>query len=496
MVFAMAPAPEWPQPVADNPATAPVDINCGVGPRTSTGVLYAAISVRGRPPTAALAPLNVSVVLDRSGSMAGAPFRNMIIAAETFIAQLRDGDRISVVAFSDGVYEAVPPVIINPATRPAAIAGVHALSDGGGTYFSGGMLAGLAEVFSAFQEWQVNQVILFSDGQPNIGITSSPELTRIAARAAERGVSITTIGFGMEHDELLMQGLADASGGNYYYVDSPNDMPGIFQQEAGAILRSAARGTDIDLALPPGLQLEEVIGYDYVVVGNHVYVRLGSVPHDGERYAVFRFRPGNGGPVPFGVVYADLARRGRFGVSCAPTYTAARGGSDSWALELAGRAEAASGLQEAMAWADTGSEPFVISQLGYTRGTIATLRETLGPQALSDEDNMLLQAQAELGLKMATGAANSFMHGGISGLVDFGAKTAVSTATTAVVYNIDKAFRPRTRVTVQVNYYGGGGTRYVERGTPYKPRDRDGSLRFKRARFKSYNMMRARGPRA
>jgi hypothetical protein len=357
------------------------------------------------------------------------------------------------------------------------------------------MLAGLAEVFSAFQEWQVNQVILFSDGQPNIGITSTPELARIAARAAERGVSITTIGFGMDHDELLMQGVADASGGNYYYVDSPNDMPGIFEREAGAILRSAARGTDIDLALPPGLALEEVIGYDYVVVGNHVYVRLGSVPHGEERYAVFRFRPAGGGPVPFDVVYADVARRGRFGVSCGPRYDAARGGGDNWALELAGRAEAAAGLQDAMAWADTGSEPFVISQLGYTRGIIATMRDTLGPQALAEEDDMLLRAQADLGLKVASGAANSFLHGGIGGLVNFGANTAVNTATTAVVYNIDKAFQPRTRVALQVNYYGGGGTRYVARGTTYKPRDRDGSIRFKRARFKSYQMMRARGPR-
>jgi hypothetical protein len=83
----------------------------------------------------------------------------------------------------------------------------------------------------------------------------------------------------------------------------------------------------------------------------------------------------------------------------------------------------------------------------------------------------------------------------VSGLIGFGAQTAVSTATTAVVYNIDKAFAPRTRVTVQVNYFGGGGTRYVARGTSYKPRDRDGSIRFKRARFRSYEMMRSRGPR-
>ena len=106
-----------------------------------------------------------------------------------------------------------------------------------------------------------------------------------------------------------------------------------------------------------------------------------------------------------------------------------------------------------------------------------------------------MRAQADLGLKVASGAANSFLHGGIGGLVNFGATTAVNTATTAVVYNIDKAFQPRTRVALQVNYYGGGGTRYVARGTTYKPRDRDGSIRFKRARFKSYQMMRARGPR-
>ena len=48
------------------------------------------------------------------------------------------------------------------------------------------------------------------------------------------------------------------------------------------------------------------------------------------------------------------------------------------------------------------------------------------------------------------------------------------------------------RVTVQTNWQGASGTRYVARGTPYKPRDRDASLRFKRARYSSYRMMRSR----
>jgi len=491
-VFSMAPPPEWPAPQADNPQTASLDVSCGIGPRLSTGQLYAAVSVKGRPAASALAPLNLALVLDRSGSMHGEPFRNMLIAAETFVGQLRDGDRVSVIAFSNGVYLAAPPVIIDGNTRNLVVGSIRTLVDGGGTNFSGGYLAGLAQVFGAFNPWQLNQVVLFSDGQPNIGITNSGELARIAARAAEHGVATTTIGFGMEHDELLMQGMADASGGNYYYVDSPNDMPRIFQQEAGAILRTAARSTDLDLVLPPGVQLEEAIGYDYVTVGGHTYVRIGSVPHDQERFVVFRFQGGSGGQMPIGLVYSDLARRGRFGVNCAPSYEARNGGRDNWALELAGRAEAASGLAESMAWADNGSEAFVISQIGYTRGIIEVMRERLGPQALAEEDKMLLDAQMNLGLKVGSGAAKSFMSGGITGLRSFAHQQAVSNATTAVAYNVDKSFRTRVRVTVQTNFRGSAGTRYVARGTPYKPRDRDASLRFKRARYSSYKMMRAR----
>src|SRR5262249_32776029 len=299
---------------------------------------------------------------------------------------------------------------------------------------------------------------------------------------------------GQDQDALLMQAIADASGGNYYYVDSPGDMAGIFQREAGALLRTAARATDIEVQLPPGLVLDDIMGYDYVVTGpGHVFVRMGSIPHDEERYVIFKMRPAAGGPVPFNIVYADLVRHGRFGVSCSPGYDAARGGRDLWALELAGRAEAAWGMQEAMAWADNGSEVFVISQLGYTRGIIATLRENLGPQALASEDQMLLEAQAQLGIKVGQEAAHSFMSGGMQGLINFGNGQAVRNTATAVAYKIDQTFRPRVRVGVQIAFQGGGGMRYAAHSsTTYKPRDHDASLRFKRQRWKSYEMMRVR----
>ena len=90
---------------------------------------------------------------------------------------------------------------------------------------------------------------------------------------------------------------------------------------------------------------------------------------------------------------------------------------------------------------------------------------------------------------------SSFLSGGVRGLMNFGANTAVSNATTAVVYKVDQSFRPRVRPTLAIMFHGGNATLHTAYGTKYRPRDRDGSLRFKRARYRSYEMVRARPPR-
>ena len=98
--------PRWPTTPRPRRSTSRAASDHGSRPASSTRPS----ACKGRPPTAALPPLNVALVLDRSGSMHGDPFRNMLLAAETFIGQLRDGDRLSLVAFSDGVYLADPAV--------------------------------------------------------------------------------------------------------------------------------------------------------------------------------------------------------------------------------------------------------------------------------------------------------------------------------------------------------------------------------------------------
>jgi hypothetical protein len=489
-VFAKAPPPEWREPTFVDPARAAVTVECGVSPRLAQGTLYAAVRVVGRAPQAAIAPLNVSLVLDRSGSMHGEPFLNLLRAAEAFVGQLRDGDRLSIVVFSDGVFEAVAPLVVDPSTRPGAIAAIRALEYGGLTRLSGGLLAGLYDVWSFFDAWNVNQLVLLSDGQPNQGITDRTRLASLAASAAERGVGITTVGFGPDHDELLMQAIADAGGGTYHYVSTPADIPAVFQREAAEMLGVAARDTVVEVAAPAGYVVEDVVGQDYYLEAGRIWVRLGAVPHGQERYVVLRLRPerATAPSLPFEVVGSDVALRARFGVRCQPRLRGASGGEDRWVLELAGRAEGAWGLTEAMGWVDGGTEPFAIAQLAHTRGILAGMRDVLGAGALAEEDRALEAAQVQLAANVAAGAATAARGGGLQGLMEFGARALVNSAAAAAT---QATFHPLVRTAVEVSWYG-RPARFLPARTqrPFKAAAGDRNRENKAARFDAWKKLR------
>jgi len=496
-VFANAPKPEWPTVQPEDPKQASVDVTCGLSPVLANGSMYSAITVKGRQMDGQVAPLNVALVLDRSGSMRGKPFAGMLSAAEAFVNAFREGDKVSVVVFSDGVFEALAPVAMNARTRADAVARIRSLNDGGGTWLSGGYIGGLSETFSVFTEWQVNQVVLFSDGQPTKGITDSNRLFDLAARAAEYGVGTTTIGFGAYHDELLMQGMADAGGGTYHYVGEPRDIANIFTREATSILRTAVRNTWAEINIPVGLNVEDVIGWDYLMFGTKLYISVGAIPYGEERYAVIKYKPTTAlmtGTLTTAISYSDVNRRGKFGVTCAPVITKT-GGRETWVLEAAGHAEAAWGFAEAMGWADGGSEVYAITQLGYTRDLLKVLRAPLTPASLMSEDKMLTDAQNRLGFGVAKEATGSLLSGGVAGLMNYGARTAEKTATAAVVDSVDKSFSPLVRKGMPFTFYGRAGTRYSARGQrSFKLYEPEKSNKYKQARFDAYVMMRVRLP--
>jgi Ca-activated chloride channel family protein len=174
-------------------------------------------------------PLNLSLVLDRSGSMGGTPLRQAIKSAQALVGELTDKDRLSVVTFDDHIKTLVEPDFVRDKKAiQSAIDKVHA---GGTTNLCGGWQQGSKHVQQHFSQQQVNRVLLLTDGQANVGTTDTPTLVKHAQDKAAAGVATTTLGFGKSFNEDLLIGMARAGEGNYYYVESHDDLSQIFSIE-------------------------------------------------------------------------------------------------------------------------------------------------------------------------------------------------------------------------------------------------------------------------
>ena len=187
--------------------------------------------------------INIALVLDRSGSMNGAPLDAAKEAARRFTGFLGADDRVTLVAFDDQVRVLDGPGPVNHDRLSAAIVGI---TSGGQTNLSGGWLAGRSHVQSDLGDG-TNRVVLLTDGQANAGIVEPAQLTSLARGALETRVSTTCIGFGSTFNEDLLGAMARAGGGNYWYVESTDQMGDIFGQEIEGLVALAAQNVTIEV---------------------------------------------------------------------------------------------------------------------------------------------------------------------------------------------------------------------------------------------------------
>ncbi len=197
-------------------------------------------------------PVHLAMVIDRSGSMSGAKIEHARGAAVELMNALTRRDFLSVVTFSDQVNILVPH---QPLTDKELFTyRIRGITTGGSTNLSGGWLRGMRELRGNRQEGHVHRVLLLTDGRANSGVTEAEQLKGIAGKYRDMHISTTTVGFGDDFDEDVLRGIAEAGGGHFYYVESPEYLSDAFRDEFGHL--ASLVGQNLELCINPAAGVE------------------------------------------------------------------------------------------------------------------------------------------------------------------------------------------------------------------------------------------------
>lgn len=241
----------------------------------------------GQRPTAS-APLNLSIVMDRSGSMKGKRLTNAVAAARSAIQRLRAGDVVSVVAYNTSAEVIAAPTVIDDSSRARLLAGLGRLRAAGDTCISCGVDAGMRLLGQ--RSGMVGRILLLSDGEATAGVRDVDGFRRVAESCRRMGASITTIGVDIDYNERLMAALARDSNGRHFFVQEPSGLPSIFDREMETLASTVANNAELTVDLAPGVFAEHVYDRASAANGNQVVVPLGAFATADRKTLLVRLR--------------------------------------------------------------------------------------------------------------------------------------------------------------------------------------------------------------
>jgi Ca-activated chloride channel family protein len=234
-------------------------------------------------------PIDLAFVLDRSGSMSGEPIELVKQAVSIALDFVDERDRISLVSFDDDVRVWHDLAWATPQQKSMTRAFLRAITVGSSTNLGGGWMKGCQQLGLApvAGSSRVRRVILLTDGQANVGMTDPSELSSLANTFRRQGISTSTIGVGNHFNEFLLSAMAEASGGNFVFVEHPALLPSFFARETGDMTKVVALAPQLVLTLQPGVTGELLNRFPASMEGSSLTINLRDLIADDDLVLVF-----------------------------------------------------------------------------------------------------------------------------------------------------------------------------------------------------------------
>lgn len=206
---------------------------------------------------------NIVLLVDVSGSMASDDKLPLLKSAfGLFIDTLEPADRVAIVTYAGSSGIALPPTPVRDRAR--ILAAIQGLGAGGSTNGAGGIATAYRLARGSFLERGVNRVILATDGDFNVGVTSHEGLLALIEREKQSGVFLSVLGVGTGNlQDATMELLADKGNGNYSYLDSLQEAKRVLVHDVGSTLETVAKDVKFQVEFNPSeVSAWKLIGYE------------------------------------------------------------------------------------------------------------------------------------------------------------------------------------------------------------------------------------------
>ena len=235
-------------------------------------------------------PLNLALVIDRSGSMAGQPLDAAKKSAIGIVECLGKDDILSVVSFDDNITLHLDAMTTDKTARDKAIKEIESISPGGRTNLSGGWLEGAMRVAHSIENnstTMANSVVLLTDGMGNLSLTDPDQLATHANELLQRGISSSVIGIGPNYHSGQVSAIANSGGGSLHHASLPHEIIEIVTGEILSLKSLSVSNVRLSLNVPPGVIVTNLNGYSRTDYDSSCEFIIGRIINGIKKEAVF-----------------------------------------------------------------------------------------------------------------------------------------------------------------------------------------------------------------